>query len=860
MDELPFDSHVPEALRSLEERTSLVVEAPPGAGKTTRLPWALTRAPWCTGQVLVTEPRRIAARMAATRVAQERELSLGQEVGYRVRFEERTSAHTQLIYLTEGVLLRQLLQDPELRQVSAVVFDEVHEQSAELEVALALTTRLQRKRPQLRLIAMSATLDGARFAEYWEGAPRLQSHGRSYEVQTSFLPRPDERPLEIQVRSAVRQIQEEARDADTPGDVLVFLPGAREIRQAQEALGALPSWETVALHGDLPFEEQTRVLRPSSPQARVILSTNLAESSLTIPRVTTVIDSGWARVAQHDPWTSVSYLQLSEVSRARVQQRIGRAGRVRPGRALCLYTEQNYRARPEQDTPELLRFPLSGILLQLRAAGLDEQELRWLSAPPRSHWERALEELLQLGALTHNQLTPTGQRMLRFPLAPRFARILVEAEKLQIGREAARAVALLTEREIRRSHRTWGQRSALAASVELRDSDLEDRLQLYEEARAARFSPSILRQLDLEPHALRQVHASTEQLERLCQGHRSAPADPHALTRALLTGLWDRVAERRGRGADVVFMNGLSGRLSDQSGVTQARFLLALATDAPSGKHNELIVRLACRIDPDLLFDVHPELIETKEQFSFSSEKERVEEQSSLSYGRLTLDKSVSAARPSPAAAQVLCRASLQLGVHQFDPQDQLTTTRICLALYRKHFPEKLPSLSPNEQDDLRLAEESPQELLPRIVESACQACVSLAELRSLAWKDQVLALFSGEFINHFSRAFPEAATLPGGRRLTIHYEADRPPWIASRLQDFFSVTQTPRIAEGRLPLTIHLLAPNQRAVQVTSDLERFWSEHYPSLRKELMRRYPKHLWPEDGRNAAPPPPGRLRH
>lgn len=841
MQALPIDAVLPEALRALEASPRLVLEAPPGAGKTTRVPWALTQQTWCQGRVLVSEPRRIAARLAARRVAEEQGQTLGGAVGYRVRFEDVTGPGTRLVYLTEGTLLRQLLDDPELTGVSCVVLDELHERNLDADVCLALLEELQRlRRPELRLVAMSATLDAGAVAQYLHDAPRVQSAGRTYPVEVRHARQPDERPLEKQVRSAVREALERE------GDVLVFLPGAAEIRRCGEALAELPGeLDVVSLHGDLPLEEQARVVSPSE-RRRVVLATNVAESSVTIPGVGTVIDSGVARVARHSPWTGLSSLELEEISQARATQRAGRAGRTRAGVAVRLYTAGNFSARPVQDAPALEREDLSGVVLQLASRG-DTSGLRWLTAPPDTSWRAAVTLLETLGALRSGRLTEVGRRMLRLPLHPRLARLLVEGEERGCAERACLAAALLSERDLRREARIrFGAADRrLGASG---DSDLLDMIERFEEAARARWSRQALAQLDLDPATTRAVDRLAQQLRRQIQRFRArteAQADgadqDELLALCVLAAFGDRVAQRRGDGRELLLANGSTAVLAETSVVHRAPWLVALAADRAQGKRGGAIVRVASRIEPDWLVDLHPDRLELDESLSIEGPDERVERTSRLRFGRLVLDESRARAAPGPEVAEVLSRAARAKGLAFVDPGDSLTSLQERLRLLQEQgVLEPTPDLD---------------EIATKGLELGCAQVTSLAELAELDLGQLVLATLPSATARELAAHAPLRTRLPSGRELPIHYEPGRPPWIQSRLQDFFGLVETPRICRGQLPLQVHLLAPNQRAVQVTTDLGGFWERHYPGIRRELMRRYPKHPWPEDGRNATPPPP-----
>jgi ATP-dependent helicase HrpB len=844
MQALPIDAILPDALAALAQGPRLVLEAPPGAGKTTRLPWAVANAPWCQGRVIVTEPRRIAAHLAARRVAEEQGLRLGGEVGYQVRFEDVTSASTRVVYVTEGVLLRRIALDPTLRGVDCVILDELHERSLDADLCLALVERTQRiSRPELRLVAMSATLEGAHVASYLGDCPRLRSEGRTYEIELRHAPAPDDRPLDKQVRSAVREsLQRE-------GDILVFLPGAAEIRRCQQALAeGFPDLEIVPLHGDLPIADQTKAVNPGANR-RVVLATNVAESSVTIPSVTTVIDSGQARVSRHSPWSGLTSLELEEISQARATQRAGRAGRVRAGVAVRLYTQGNFSARPRQDAPAIEREELSEAMLtlaslELASGGAIGGELRFLTSPPPAAVEAAVETLVSLGALRGGRITALGRRLLDFPVHPRLARLIVEGERLDCFDDACLAAALLSDRDIRRESRT-ALRGGGSGALTSADSDLEEMIDRFREAEGDRFERRALDRLELDGGAVRRVERAYKQLARRRPRAPEAGASgslASALGRSVLSAFSDRVAQRRGTSAELVLCGGGTARLADTSVVHRAMLVVAVAADQPQGKRGQALVRVASRIEPEWLLDGYADRLELEDTVAFDATTERVERISRMRFGRVVLDESRSRAEPSPEAAELLLRAARAKGLAVFDREDRLSSLSARLSVLAAQCPEL--SVPENLGD-----------LSARALELGASQVSSLAELVDLDLPALVSSTLPAPLARALAEETPPRLRLPGGREVAIHYESGKGPWIESRLQDFFGMTKTPTICRGRLPLTIHLLAPNYRAVQVTTDLDGFWTRHYATIRKELMRRYPRHDWPEDGRSAKPPAP-----
>jgi ATP-dependent helicase HrpB len=842
---LPIDPLLPEICRRLAEARCLVLEAPPGAGKTTRVPPALLEALPAGGEIVVSEPRRLAARLAAHRVAAESRERVGERIGYSVRFEDVSGPRTRIRYVTEGVLLRRLLDDPLLESVSAVLIDEVHERHLATDLCLALVHRLrQSSRPDLWLCVMSATIEADAIAEYLGGCPIVRSEGRLFPLTIEHQQRPDDRPLEKQVVSAVRRLITEQPD----GHVLVFLPGAAEIRRASDALEPLAGAEGLAvlpLHGDLDLADQARAVEDGT-RRKLVLSTNVAESSVTVEGVSAVVDSGMARVAGHSPWTGLPRLELAKVSRASATQRAGRAGRTRPGRVLRLYTRGDFETRPEHDSPEIARSDLSEALLMLYGAGVDARALPFLDAPPEQALAAAERLLERLGAAQNRALTDVGQRMLAMPLHPRLARVLVEGERRGMASEAALAAALLSERDIRAGARTrFGAASAL--DVLVGDSDVTALADLFEEAEAEGFAAHRVRALGLDSRALRAVERARRQIARVAKNRGRAPESAEEADRALriavLAGFCDRVAKRRAPASnELVLMSGGTARLAETSVVQRARLLVAIDVDERrSGRSGALTVRLASAIEPEWLLDLHPDLLEASEELVWDDANERVMRVSRISCESVVLEEDRVPAPPSEQASELLLRMALTRAPGLVSDLEGLAAR---VAVLRDALPEQ--NVPPLGEAELRAA-----------LVRACAGASSLSELRAVDLAAAVEAGFDDRLRRLLRDEAPERIQLPGGRSLLVHYERDKPPWVESRLQDFFGMSEAPRVGRGRVPLTLHLLAPNQRAVQVTSDLGGFWERHYATIRRELMRRYPRHAWPEDGRSAHPPEPRR---
>jgi ATP-dependent helicase HrpB len=777
---LPIDPLIPEITAHLRAHTTLVLEAPPGAGKTTRVPPALLKV--TEGEILVLEPRRLAARLAARYVASSLGEAVGETVGYQVRFEEVAGPRTRLRFLTEGVLTRRLLSDPRLDRVAAVVLDEFHERHLEGDLALALLRRLQRTaRPDLRLVVMSATLDAGPVAAYLSGARVLRSEGRQYPLEIQYTPH-SAAPLEQQIAAAVEALP------DPTGHVLVFLPGAAEIRRAQTACASAAQrrgWPVLPLHGDQSPEEQDRAVGPSE-RRKIILSTNVAESSITIEGIGAVVDSGLARVAGHSPWSGLPTLNVGRISQASANQRAGRAGRTGPGRAVRLYPLDDFVRRPAHDVPEIARADLAPVVLLLRAMGA--AELEWLDTPPPAalaHAEELLAELAPTPALV--------REMSRYPLHPRLSRLIVEARRRGVAEDGCTVAALLSA----------GERLPARADHATR-SDL-----------------LVLLESQWEPRTAQVVR----QIRRMVNPPRQQRRDEDALLLSVLAAFPDRVARRR-QGADVQLAAGTPAQLAPSSTVTQSEFLVAVEAEDRRDQKTPL-VRIASAIEPEWLIDLFPERVRETSEVQWNRAGGRVEAVSALMFDRIAIQESRGTPDPD-AAAGLLAQKGLDAGLAQSEELDAFLA-RVRFAAQHGSIPE--------------LSAET-------ALRALATGLKSLSELESAAREGGLVRALESQLPPQARRLLEEIAPdrirLPGGRQVRVHYEPNQPPWVASRLQDFFGMRQTPSVARGAVPVVVRLLAPNNRPVQMTTDLAGFWERLYPQLRKELGRRYPKHRWPEN--------------
>jgi ATP-dependent helicase HrpB len=832
---LPIDDVLPALVAAVRDRGVAVLVAPPGAGKTTRVPGALLDDGTIDGEIVVLQPRRLAARMAAARVASERGVELGREVGYEVRFDRKVSGATRIRFVTEGVLTRRLLSDPQLRGVGCVIIDEFHERHLDGDLALALVERLRATRPELRLIVMSATLDAEPVAAFLGDAPIVRSEGRTFPVAIEYEEQLDDRQLGKRVASAVRRIAQDKLD----GDVLVFLPGSGEIRRVAEDVAdaaAVHDLEVLPLHGDLTADEQDRAVRPSK-RRKVILATNVAETSVTIDGVVAVIDSGLARIARHSPWTGLASLQVEPVSRASCTQRAGRAGRTRPGRVIRLYTKHDHDLRRAFEVPEVQRSDLAGVALELYGAGVAGiGAIRWYEQPPENAVKQADDLLVRLGAIDKGAITRVGRRMLRFPIHPRLARLIHEAEERGAPREACTIAAAVGARELRLERRGPAGQARVSSS-----SDLLDDLDAMERARSDGMRADRLRREGLDIGTAHQVAKTADQLvknvEYRAHGMSEEEIDEQLLI-AILTAFPDRVGKRRApRSSEIVFAGGGSGTLSPGSSVIDAELLVAVdvAEVGARGAQAKVQIRRASAIQASWLLDLFLDRIEERDELVWDAKKERVERVVQMTYDGLAFDESrdvEGARRAGRPAAELLAKQAIAAGIEKFVDKDELAQWRARVTLAAK-LSGKSDLAAPDDEG------------LARVIANACEGAISFTELRNASLMS-LLDAGLGEHRALVQRLAPTHLQLTQRRRAPIHYSLDQPPWIASRMQDFFGLPRAPSVGDGKVPLVVHLLAPNQRPVQVTSDLPGFWVKHYPALRKQLMRRYPKHQWPED--------------
>lgn len=857
---LPIDALLPEVARLLTERGVLILETPPGTGKTTRVPPALRDLHVVSGdaEVVVLEPRRIAARLAAERVARERGGRVGEEIGYQIRFEDCTSPRTRIRFVTEGVLRRRLEGDPTLSGVGAVVFDEFHERTLDADLSLALLREVREVfRPDLRLVVMSATLESARVAPYLD-APVLTSPGQIFPLKIEHTRRPSAEPLETRAGTALLDLLGRGQE----GSVLVFLPGWSEIRRAAEWLAPhveRAGYDLCPLHGDLPLAEQERAVRGGS-RPRVVLATNVAEASLTVEGVRAVIDSGLARVARFDPSRGITRLRTERISRASAVQRAGRAARLGPGLCVRLYTEAEFENSPASLEPEVLRSDLAEVLLFLHHWGVnDPGRFRWLTPPDALAIARAESLLEKLGALAGapRTLTTIGREMLRYPTHPRNARILIEAERLGARDEATLLVALLGERDLRLESRTHsvarGEARMTAAS------DLLVLADLFREAEASRFAPGVLDRLSLDGRTARRVGQAAAQLRG-----RGARAGAHApeevLLRAILAGHPDRVVRRHDKHwLQGLMVGALGARLDEASCVRDGDLYVALeAREILDASGRRVSVRTASRIEASWLRELWPEAMREEEVAVFDPRAERVRALRRTRFHDLLIDERETGRVDGEVASRCLATAAAEAPERALTWSAELESLLSRLESLWAWRPALFQSVGPEGETPTWASLRA--RMLRNVIEELSAGRRSFEELRR---SDSAAALERAlvhELRSGLEQFTPARQKLPSGREARLEYRGADSPILAARLQDFFGSEATPRVNGGRVPVLLHLLAPNQRPLQVTEDLGGFWDRVYPKVRGELSRRYPKHSWPMDPRQARPEArPGRPR-
>lgn len=808
---LPIDTVLGDLSATLARANTAVLVAPPGAGKTTRVPLALRDAPWVgQGKIIVLEPRRIAARAAAERMAQTLGEKVGDSVGYRVRFGSKISRKTQIEVVTEGIFTRQILDDPELKGVAAVLFDEFHERSLDADLGLALARDAQSGlREDLRILVMSATLDGARVAKLLGDAPVVESEGRAYPVETRYLGRKPDVQIERQMADAIAS----ALRADA-GSVLAFLPGAAEIRRTQNFLTERisdPNIEIVPLFGALDAVVQDRAIAPSPKGIRkVVLATSIAETSLTIEGVRIVVDSGLARVPRYEPDIALTRLETVRASRAAVDQRRGRAGRTEPGICYRLWDEPQTSSFEAFTRPEILSADLSSLVLDLAHWGVsDPATLAFLDSPPPVALKEAATLLRELDALdADGRITAEGQALRALALPPRLARMIVDAHRHGAGEEGARIAAILTERGL-------GGDSV----------DLDARLENFVRDR----SPRAQSARQLAQRWVAQVKESAATVNDIAEGLSTGAI--------LALAFPDRVARNRGK-ASFTLANGRGANLDAASALAKAPYIAVaeLTGTAASGR-----ILLAAPITQDEIEARFADHISIEDETSFDKSAMALRARRRKRLHAITLSEQNLPVAVSEQTARILADG-LAANLDRMPWSKPLKQWRDRVMFLRAAAPDEWPDLS-----DAALGASRAEWLAPALMDKTSLSNISASDL-----SDAVMALLPWDKRARLEREAPTHFTAPTGTSLPIDYEAEQGPTIAVRLQELFGLNAHPSIANGRLPLVVELLSPAHRPVQVTRDLPGFWRGSYAAVRADLRGRYPRHPWPEDPASAEP--------
>ncbi len=841
MTRLPIEGVLPELRHMLARGRTAVLTAPPGSGKTTRVPLALLDEPWLQGRrIVMLEPRRLAARAAAHFMAMTLGEAVGQTVGYRMRLESKIGPTTRIEVVTEGILTRLLQDDPSLAQYAIVIFDEFHERSLHADLGLALCLDAQRLfRPDLRLLVMSATLNGSTVADLLNHAPVIACEGRLFPVDTRYLDRPVSGPLDQEVVRIVQRALKQER-----GSLLVFLPGMAEIRRVERRLLEShldPTVLITPLHGNLPQEAQDQAIRPAPPGTRkIVLATSIAETSLTIDGIRVVIDAGFLRTPRFDPRTGLTRLETIRVTQDSAEQRRGRAGRVEPGICYRLWTAAEQQTLAARRPPEILEADLAPMLLELAAWGAtDPYVLSWLDPPPAGAVSQAKDLLVRLGALDdQGQITPHGRRMAELALHPRLAHMILNAIPLDLGSLACEVAALLSERDILRPQPGWRN-----ADLRLR-LDVLHALQRSGELKEALGEHDLagLPRISVDQTACQRVQQVAEQWRRQLQIPASWENNPERLGVLLAFAYPDRIAQRQ-RGSDprYVLANGRGARFPQPEPLASEAYLVIADLDAGTQWAR---IDLAAPVSQEELETYCSDQIREVESVWWDERAQAVRARRQRRLGELVL-----AEQPitHPAPAQItaaLLSGVRRKGLASLPWTKELRQWRARVAFLRRV--EGPTSSWPDVSDEALL------EALERWLGPFLGGVTRLDALQHLDLAGPLQALLTREQRRQLDRLAPTHLVLPSGSRIRLDYEAGDVPVLAVRLQELFGCCETPRVADGKVPVILHLLSPAGRPVQVTQNLASFWTSAYPEVRKELRGRYPKHPWPDNPLSARP--------
>lgn len=843
---LPIHEISPQLRAAAIANDRILLTAPTGSGKSTEVPGIIADLPEIHGRIIVIEPRRIAARLLASFVAKNRNVPLGGETGYAIRFDSRYTPDTKILYLTDGVFQRILQENPDLHGISAVIFDEFHERRLTVDIALARCLNLQENtRPDLRLIVMSATLETDHLATYIAPVKKLTAGGRTYPVE--ILHRPHRQPQshrqagpprEIPIWDQVTALTQEAIAMPDPGNILIFLQGTHEIRRTIETLRHTPAcrpYDIFPLYSSLPPAEQERAIAPSQTP-KIIVSTNVAETSLTIPGVRTVIDSGLARASAFDPRRGINTLLIRKISRASADQRAGRAGRTAPGRCLRLWSTTDHSRRDEFETPEVHRIDLAEALLHLKHAGTpDPRHFRWLDPPSETALQKAETLLRQLHATdAQNTLTPTGREMATLPLEPRFARLLLAGKTFGCFAETAFIAAVVQGEGIFPKGKAGASRKNFIFPDD--PSDFAGEYRAYSSAEAMNFDPRRLSPLGIHARGSRDT---SQIFHRLLALHSTPTPPPDFETRhqpvakAILSAFSDQLAIRLSSGSLACRLVGnRRGKLDDQSCTRNSTSFVACEITEIEARETTTHLRLATTIELPWLEELFPEDITTSDGASYDESRRRVVRRQQKTFRDLILEsKETDQNVPPDAAAEILATRVIsgELILKNWDSQvEQFTHRLTCIS---KWMPELgLPTWTTED----RIA----------AISQICHGALSYKEIKEAPVWPVLNDWLSSHQRHLLDTHCPERIRLPSGHTPKLTYHPENDPHFSAKLAQLVGTTRTPTICEGRIPLLVHILAPNQRPWQMTKDLPNFWANGYPQMKKELAGRYPRHPWP----------------
>jgi ATP-dependent helicase HrpB len=845
---LPIHELEPALVSALRDGGRAIVQAPTGSGKSTQVPRMLLRHGLAGGgEIVVLQPRRLAARLLARRVAEEEGCALGDVVGYQIRLESRVGPRTRIRFVTEGILLRQMSFAPTLPGIGALVFDEFHERHLYGDISLARALQIQRGlRPDLRIVVMSATLDVAALRGCLDPCAVLSSQGRTFPVSVEYLQKTanfDAEPVWEVAAAACERAAER-----TPGDVLVFMPGAYEIGrtvQALQASRALRGWVVLPLHGELPAEAQDRAVARYETR-KVIVATNVAETSLTIDGVTAVVDSGLARLARFDPQRGINTLLVERISAASADQRAGRAGRTAPGLCLRLWTEREHAQRPPQEIPEVRRLDLSEVVLTLKASGIDDVlGFPWIEAPAPKALARAEALLTDLGALAAPsqggppRITEVGRRMLRFPVHPRYARMFLEADTRGCVRSVALMAALTQGRSFLLRGATREVEDAREDALgEETESDFFLLMRAWRYAERAGFSVDACRRLGVHAQGARQVGPLFSQFLEIAADEgldiAERRVDGEAVRKCVLAGFSDQVARRLDAGTlRCELVHARRGVLARESAMQRARLLVAAEVSEVEGRGGEVnvLLSLATAIEESWLAELFPSDYRETRGVVYDEQAKRVVSRRERRFRDLVLEAKVSADDAPLSEAAALLTQEVLAGRITLDTWDESVEQWIArVNALARWFPEL-------EVNPLTEADRA------TLIEQVCYGELGARAVREKPVMPILRDWLTAEQLAALDVLLPERLTMANGRKSRLRYGPDGPPVLSARIQELYGVEGRFLLGNGRVPVKIEVLAPNHRPIQVTDDLTTFWAEMYPKVRAELSRRYPRHEW-----------------